>query len=327
MVKSKLLMVIPFLMISSFPLKNRLILFLMMLLSTILLGSLGYVIIKVFVEHQSTSFTDAIYFSIATISTLGHYPAGIGLESEIGKWFTILYLIFGLGVIFGGIQALLGPWIEMKVKSAVHERRLPIPEDAHIIIAGYNDIGKVIKDELEILDLPFVIVDEKPPQDVPSVEGKPTEMENLQKANIERAKALIAVGDNETNVVTILTARRLNGKLNIIALAQNGGVEDILYKCGANRVISRDRVINAVLSHWIRGDFVHHLSGEIFKDTSIEEYRVDKRLDGKSIIESKIKEKRGTIIAIYRGSRLIVNPAPQFILRKGDVLILFKGGA
>jgi len=311
-------------MISSFPLKNRLILFLLMVLSTILLGSLGYVIIKVFVEHQSTSITDAIYFSVATISTLGHYPAGIGLESEVGKWFTLLYLIFGLGVIFGGIQALLGPWIEMKVKSAVHERKLPIPQDAHIVIAGYNDIGKVIKDELEMLDIPFVVVDKDPPQDCPAVEGKPTEMENLQKANIERAKALIAVGDNETNAVTILTARRLNEKLNIIALAQNGGVEDILYKCGANTVISRDRVISAVLSHWIRGDFTHRLSGEIFGDTTIQEYRVKESFDGKSIMEAGIREKMGTIIAVYRGSRLIVNPAPQFILKKGDVLILFR---
>ena len=311
-------------MISSFPLKNRLILFLLMVLSTILLGSLGYVIIKVFVEHQTTSITDAIYFSVVTISTLGHYPAGIGLESEIGKWFTLLYLIFGLGVIFGGIQALLGPWIEMKVKSAVHERKQPVPQDAHVVIAGYNDIGRVIKNELEMLDIPFVVVDTEPPQDCPAVGGRPTEMENLQKANIERARALIAVGDNETNAVTILTARRLNEKLNIIALARNGGVEDILYKCGASTVVSRDKVISAVLSHWIKGDFTHRLSGEIFGDTTIQEYRVLANLDGKSIMESGIRERMGTIIAVYRGSRLIVNPAPQFILKKGDVLILFR---
>ncbi|OYT59590.1 hypothetical protein B6U71_02420 [Euryarchaeota archaeon ex4484_178] len=41
-------------------------------------------------------------------------------------------------------------------------------------------------------------------------------------------------------------------------------------------------------------------------------------------MESGIRERMGTIIAVYRGSRLIVNPAPQFILKKGDVLILFR---
>ncbi len=312
-------------MISSFPLKNRLILFILMVLSTIMIGSLGYVLIKIFVEHESVTFTDAIYFSVVTISTLGYYPSGVSLHSEIGKWFTIFYLIFGLGVIFGGIQALLGPWIELKVKNAVQDKKMPVPQDAHVIIAGYNDVADIIMDELDFLDIPFVIVDENAPVDRPSVYGKPTEMENLIKANIGRAKALVAIGDNEMNAVTVITGRKLNDKLNIIALSHNDSAKGILKKCGATVVVSRDELIGSVLSHWIKNDFVHKFAGEIFKDMVLEEQKVDK-CAGKSIMELNMREKKGLIIGIYRDGQLLVNPQPEIVLKKGDILLVFKGG-
>ncbi len=312
-------------MVTSFPLKNRLILFFLMVLATILLGSLGYGLIKIFVEHQPTTITDAIYFSVITISTLGHYPAGMELTSEVGKWFTIFYIIFGLGVIFGGIQALLGPWIEIKVKQAIHESKIPVPEGAHVVIAGYNDVAKMIRDELDIYDIPFVVVDEKAPQDTPSVMGKPTEMENLKRANVERAKALLVVGDDEDNAVTIITARKMNDKLNIIALASKDSVRNILLKCGANVVVSRAELIRSILSKWVEGDLTHILHTEIFSDITVEEMRVDKKLSGKTLAKAALREKVGTVIGIYRNGRLITNPSPNFTLKEGDVLIIFKG--
>jgi voltage-gated potassium channel len=314
-------------MLSSFPLKNRLILFFLMVLATILLGSLGYGIIKIFVEHQQITVTDAIYFSVITISTLGHYPAGMELESEIGKWFTIFYIIFGLGVIFGGIQALLGPWIEIKVKQAIHESRIPIPEGGHVVIAGYNDVAKMIKDELELYGIPYVIVDENAPQNSPIVAGKPTSMENLKRANIERAKALLAVGKDEDNAATIITARKLNERLNIIALASREGVSNILLKCGANSVVSRTELLRSTISKWVEGDTTGMLHAEIFNDITVEEFRVDKKLNGKFLANASLRERVGTVIAIYRGSKLITNPSPKFTLQEGDVLIILRGVA
>ncbi len=309
-------------MVSSFHLKNRLILFILMVIITILLGSLGYVLIKVFVEHQSASLTNAIYFSVATISTLGHYPAGVDLQSEVGKWFTIIYLIFGLGVIFGGIQALLGPWIELKVRSAVHGEKLPVPEDAHVIIAGYNDVADIIVEELDLLGIPFVIVDENAPSTYPSVIGKPTEMENLMKANIGRARALLAIGSSEINAVTSLTARNMNERLNIIALAENSGAGDILKKSGANFVIRKDEIISSVISHWVNEDLTHKFTGEIFQDTHILEKRIESET---TVMEMGKRMKNAIIIGVYRGGELFVNPVPQFILHPGDVVILLRG--
>ncbi len=312
-------------MVSSFTLKNRLLLFVLMVIITILLGSLGYILIKVFVEHQSVTITDAIYFSVVTISTLGHYSSGMDLTSQVGKWFTIIYLIFGLGVIFGGIQALLGPWIEVKVKNAVQGKKLPVPEEGHVIIAGYNEVADFIIEELDMLGIPFVIVDENVPSNYPGVAGKPTEMENLIRANIERARALLAIGDNETNAVSVITARSLNENISIIALAQNSGAAEIIRKCGANVVMSRAQIISAAISHWINNDFAHILTGEIFGDMAIEEMKIEE--ENITIEDFGKRHKEGIIIGVYRGGNFTVNPPSKFMLKRGDVIIIFRGGA
>ena len=308
----------------SFNLKNRLLLFMLMVISLILVGSLGYISIKIYVEHESPSITDAIYFSVATISTLGHYPKGVVLNSEIGKWFTILYLIFGLGIIFGGIQTIIGPWIEMKIKRAVKEWNVPIPRDEHVIICGYNNIATQIIEKLRFLGIPYVVIDENPPTNLPHVKGKPTQIDVLKEANAQRASSLIAIMSDEKNVVTILTARKINEGMRIISLANKPPSEELMKKCGADAVISKGKLIGAMLEHWARGDFTHKFIGEL-ENLKINEIRIRKNLDKKRISELKFREKYGTIIAVYRGERLITNPSADFVIREGDMVIVMGG--
>ncbi len=297
-----------------------------MVVSLILVGSLGYIFIKIYVEHESTSLTDAIYFSVATITTLGHYPQGVVLHSEVGKWFTILYLIFGLGIIFGGIQTIIGPWIEMKIKRAVKEWNIPIPRDEHVVICGYNDIANQIVERLKILNIPFVIVDENPPNNLPHVRGKPMEIDVLKVANVMRASSLISLMDDGKNAVTILTARKINKNLRIISICNKDSSEDILKKCGADVVVSKNKLIGAMLEHWARGDFTYKFIGEI-ENMRISEIRVRKNMNEKRIKDTKFREKYGTIIAVYRGNKLITNPSADFVMKEGDILIVMGGGS
>ncbi len=308
----------------TFNLKNRLLLFMLMVVSLILVGSLGYIFIKIYVEHETTSLTDAIYFSVATITTLGHYPQGVELHSEIGKWFTILYLIFGLGIIFGGIQTIIGPWIEMKIKRAVKEWNIPIPRDAHVVICGYNDMAHQIVERLKILNIPYIIVDENPPSNLPHVRGKPMEIETLKEANVMRASSLISLMNDEKNAVTVLTARKINKNLRIISLVNKELAEDIIKKCGADVIVSKSRLIGAMLEHWARGDFTHEFIGKM-ENMRIGEIKVRKNMDGKMIKDTKFREKYGTIIAVYRGDRLITNPPADFVMREEDILIVMGG--
>jgi uncharacterized membrane protein len=65
------------------------------------------VVFYVNVEHWS--LVDAIYFCVVTLGTVGY--GDITPTTDVGKIFTICYIIFGLGVI-GGFFATLGRLID-----------------------------------------------------------------------------------------------------------------------------------------------------------------------------------------------------------------------
>ncbi len=52
---------------------------------------------------ERLSWIDALYFSVITLTTVGY--GDISPQTNIGKLFTILYILIGLGIIFGFIDA------------------------------------------------------------------------------------------------------------------------------------------------------------------------------------------------------------------------------
>ena len=305
----------------SFSLKNRLILFLLIVISLILFGSAGYAAIKIYVEHERVSFTDAIYFSVATISTLGHYPSGSDFKSTIGKWFTILYLIFGLAIIFGGVQTIIGPWLEMKIRRAEKGWIKPVPRDAHVIICGYNEIADYLRKRLDVINVPYVVVDENPPLDVPHVKGKPTEIKVLKNANVDRASAIIPLMDNASNAMISLSAKSVNPKINVISVSAEKQDKEILRKAGSDVVISRREIVSRNLNLWLKSG-----AKKAEKRIKVRRMDVDEALAGKKLSEASIRKKLGIVIAVYRGKKLIVDPPANFVIKLGDTLIYLEGG-
>ena len=286
---------------------------------------MGYVLIRIYVEHQPVTLIDAIYFSVATISTLGHYPPDVGLTSDVGKWFTVIYLIMGLAIIFGGIQTIIGPWLEIKINQAERGWMVPLPRDAHVIICGNTEIGKYITKKLKLLGIPLIIIDRNPPGNIPHIDGDCTEVQVLKRANIERASAIIALKEDEENAIISLTTKSISEDTNIIALCNRDTSEDILRKSGANIVLSRKKIMSTMIDYWAKGDYRYEIFGSM-KSVSVKELKVKGDLAGKKIGEIKFREKYGTILAISKGSKMIHDPTPNFTLKYGDVIIYMPEG-
>ncbi len=306
-------------------LKNRLILFALISVSLILFGSMGYILIRVYVEHQPVTLINAIYFSVATISTLGHYPPGVDLRSDIGKWFTVVYLIMGLAIIFGGIQTIIGPWLEIKINQAESGWMVPLPKDEHVIICGNNEITDVILKKLRFFGIPVTVIDRNPPQGVPYVIGCCTENRILKRANVDRAAALIAVQSDEKNAMIVLTARSMNEELNIISVASREASEDIIKKSGANVIISRKKIMGTMIDYWAKGDFRYDIFGTS-RGLNIKEMKVKGTMSGKKISEVKFRDRYGTILAIYRAGKIVQDPSPNFVLKTGDIIVYLPRG-
>jgi voltage-gated potassium channel len=304
-----------------------------MILIMLLIGCVGYTYIKIYIEHETPSLINMLYWSVVTLSTLGYYPSNIVFHSTIGMIFTIIYVLGGISVIFGGLPTVVAPWIESRIQKAVSGKIIHIPEKDHVIVCGYNDICAEIIRELEIQNIPFVLVEEKQNLDklkktnIPLVVGTPENEDNLKKANISSAISLITVENDENNAFIIMTAKRANPLIRTITIVNKQTNKEILEIAGASVVITPKNIIGSILAEQLMNDYIIHLWGDekIFGQLKLAQLTISggSLLENKTLKKAKVREKTGVIIiGIYRDNEIMYNPPSDIILKSGDTIVV-----
>jgi voltage-gated potassium channel len=137
------------------------------------------------------------------------------------------------------------------------------------------------------------------------------------------------VNDDAHNVYTVLTARSLNPRLFIVARATEESAENRILQAGADRVVNPYQLGGTRLAHLLAKPAIVS-----FFDASLGK-REDLQLDqvalganspvaGRSLVDANLRKRWGVgVVAIQRGKDVISSPDPEFILKQGDVLVLF----
>ncbi len=183
-----------------------------------------------------------------------------------------------------------------------------------------------------------------------------THPEILKKFGLERARALVvAISDHIAVRKIIQVARTLNPHLYIIARTQFVTEIDELLMLGANEVVpeefeaSIELFIRVLEFYKIPQNLLKELTDELRKghyqalrkegplplvDIPTEEWwrilnfenyliKEGSPLTGLSIKNLDLRAKTGaTILAIQRNKEILLNPSPDILLQKGDILIL-----
>lgn len=97
--------------------------------------------------------------------------------------------------------------------------------DHHVIVVGYGRVGQAVVRAFVAKDKTCVVVDTKADHHVAIeaagamlVVGDATNHEDLKRAGIERADAIVAAADQDSeNLVVVLTARSLRPDLRIVS--------------------------------------------------------------------------------------------------------------
>ncbi len=300
----------------------------------LLVGAFGYR----WIEGTEWTWEDAFFMSAVTLTTVGYeVPHAL---SHGGRWFTIIFLFFGVFTLFYTATELLRFIVSGELRQALGrdrmERALSQLKD-HVIVCGWGRMGRLVCHDFEKQEVPFVIIDTNAEllNDAKFIHGIPlhgdaTSDDILVRAGVERARAIVATLPSDAdNLYIVLSARTINQKLAIIARAEEESAIPKLRRVGANNVISpyaigAHRASQAVLKPTV-GHFLDMASRHDV-DYIVEEILIEAGcpLCGKMLKQSQLHENFGIVVLTIKciTGDLIYNPQGESVLEAGQILIV-----
>ena len=307
-----------------------------LMLLAVAIGVVGFMII------EGYGFVDAFYMSIITISTVG-FTEVVPL-TQAGKLFASFYIILNVGF-FAYVLAVFSYYIvQGEIFKKMHLNLIDKNIDNlnnHVILCGFGRYGREAAAHFKLHRMPFVVIEIDPnrikemqehPDKILYLEDDATHDEALLKAGIENARAIItALPDDSDNVFTVLSARQLNSKINIISRARDPRSEKKLELAGADHVIMPDHIGGFYMATLVTKpgavDFFSYITNEYQSDIGFEELAYDKLPDSfkdKSIRELGLRQSSGVNVIGFRASdgHYVVNPEPDTKLTASTSLIV-----
>ncbi|MEM6527548.1 MAG: NAD-binding protein [Chloroflexota bacterium] len=162
------------------------------------------------------------------------------------------------------------------------------------------------------------------------IEGTPTSDETLQNANVQNATAMmVALADDTETLLTVLTARNLNGDLYITASAQAEELTEKIWRVGANNVIHPFELAGQFMNNLTLRPTVYDFFNGILFDHTLDIQTTQVTLQsGSKWIDKRIRDLEldkldGAVIGIRtEKGEFIVAPNDTYIMCEGEVIII-----
>ena len=213
--------------------------------------------------------------------------------------------------------------------------------NGHVIVCGYGRNGRQAAQTLKVHGLPFVVIErdgnliESHLSEDPHLvylQGDGTDDDILKRAGIDRAKALIsALPTDADNVFIVLSARALNGAVQIISRAANANSIAKLKKAGADSVIMPDRIGGTHMATLVSKpdviEFIDYLSGEERESINMESVpynHLPAEIKDKTLREIMNWKITGVnCIGIKnKDGKFVINPPDDIIIEEGMKVIV-----
>jgi voltage-gated potassium channel len=304
-----------------------------LLAALILSGTLGYAWL------EGWDFAEGLYMTVITVGTVGF--GEVHPLSDGGRIYTMALILLSTGVMVYATASLTALILEGELFGLLKRKRmnkLIRTLAGHYVVCGDSRIGQHIIEELGRLDQPFVVIEKEPEKveallsrNILAVAGDATTDASLLEAGIERAKGLATTLTTDAdNLFVVLTARRLNKELRIIAKALDEASRDKLQQVGADGVVMPQAIGGMrMASELLRPNVVSFLDIMIrSKDQAVrvEEIRI---LDGSNAVGMSLAgsgastTEGASLVALSRGSEPYrFAPDPDTRLLAGDLLIM-----
>ncbi|MCH7809685.1 MAG: NAD-binding protein [Chloroflexi bacterium] len=205
------------------------------------IGTIGYMVL------EGWTFLDALYMTVIVLTTIGF--AEVRELDDVGRIFTIVLAVTGIGAIFYALVAVFQFLMEGELASILGSQRMARQIEHlrdHYILCGFGRFGQEIAREFKEHDVDFVVVETD--QEAIALGnrrgyfmlvGDATSDQVLTEAGIARAVCLVAAaGSDAGNTFIVLAANSLNPDLYIVARASQAESLPRMTRAGAQRVFS-----------------------------------------------------------------------------------------
>jgi voltage-gated potassium channel len=297
-----------------------------------IIGTLGFHFI------EGWSLTESLYTTVITLSTVGYgdfYP-----ETTVGRLFTVILVIFGVGTMLYTIGLLTETMVDARFRSLMgrgKSEKMIKKLNRHYIICGCGRIGYLICKELSQEKIDFAVIDSnldviQKTEDEGFIyyKGDATQDKTLIAAGIKRARGIVcALPSDAQNLYVILTAKELNPDIYILSRSEEIESEHRLLRAGADRVISPYilggmKMAMAILRPAML-DFIEITTRRQSLELRMDEIDIGEGspVIGKSLEGSEIRQRYGLIIVAVKkdSGQMIFNPLASYIISQGDKLI------
>ncbi len=317
--------------------KSKLNTAVVLLFFLVVAGVVGFKFISEF------SWTDAIYMTVITITTVGF--GEVQPLDYNAKLFTIGLILASAFIVGYALKIITEYIISKNDINELKQKKMQKKIDAisnHVIICGYGRNGKQAAKKLQAHNRSFVLIekDETVSQKIEDetisyIIGDAREDTVLIRAGIHRASCLICALPNDSeNVFVVLSARQINPEIRIISRASQETTYSKLKLAGANNVILPDRIGGDHMASLVVVpdllEFVDNLSIVGDQTINIEEIAVEQLYDvikQKTILELDLRKKTGCNVIGYKdeNGNYHINPeADQKLVPGSKIIVLGK---
>jgi voltage-gated potassium channel len=318
--------------------KKRLYLIMMSVFFVVMGGSAGYYLLFGGRHH----FMDCVYMTVISLTTVG-FGEVLEIRGNISaQVFTMVLIVFGMGVILYGISTLTAIIIEGELTGILRKKKMAKQIGKlknHLIICGGGETGKPVLTELLASKENVVLIESNEERiekckaigNILYIHGDATEDQELIAAGIKRAKGiLVCLPSDKDNLYVTMTARMINPNVRIISRMTDKKLEPKLKKAGANGVVSPNAIgALRMASEMIRPEVVYFLDSMLRSgkgNIRIHQIQVTTQSAavGKKISQSGLRDKYGLLIlgARYGMEAIDFNPQASHIIKEGMTLIV-----
>jgi voltage-gated potassium channel len=247
-------------------------------------------------DNKFGRFSDAIWFCIVTLSTVGYgdvYPV-----TTAGRVVTGAFILFTLTTIGFLLTAFNEAVLE--VKRMEDHGLIPTRMKGHVIVCGFGPLVRVALAELVAAERQVALVVERPEDievarqwaahgDVFITSGEPTQELLRERLNaLEAETAVIASSEDTYNMITALNLRPLNPKMRIVVALQREELRATMMASGVTYVASPNelsgRLVASAAFEPEVAQFVEDVTSGANAGYDLQQYRATP-LAGKSVGE------------------------------------------